>query len=373
MKKHSFLSLMPVAACIALLAACAPQQAVKTEYTQVIPAGTTELAALYLDNLATKSGLKNGENAGIVRQLFALLADETSDGLAKELEALWADPSTSGIDWSAPLYVFNAPSLHAPAAALKVADLAQFQALVETLVDGQLCAEPVKADGFETAVCLDGAILLCYNDGTLLAVLGGSTTDAKKLQPAVTELMTQPAQKSFCSDAAFTKLTRQKGDIRLLATPDALPLSVRSLFNWPRGTQLLGYLLFENGYAYASLQQAAFEGDTAESNQPVHPKSNRELMAAINGITSGTPFNITLTSDEIVTLSNLRILMQFTDSPYITALYEAIQQIESLNLRGDTGRVNFTLALNQKSGNALKQILDFAAATFGDMLQDLDS
>ncbi|MCD8310679.1 MAG: DUF4836 family protein [Prevotellaceae bacterium] len=372
MKKHSLLRLLPVATGMALLWACTPQKTVKTEYTQVIPANTTEVAALYLDNLATKAGLKEGGNAAIVQQFFTLLADETTTGLAEELRALWDDPSQSGIDWSAPVYVFDAPSLHSFAATLKITDLTQFKALMETLVKEEICTEPLKVDSYEAVSCLDGAILLAYNDGTLLTVLGGSTAQLEKLQPAITELMTQPAQKSYCSNDYFTKMTKQKGDIRLLATPNTLPMNVRTLFNWPQGTQLLGYLLFENGYAYATLQQADFEGETGESNQPFHPKNTRELQAAIGAIKSAVPFNITLTSDEIVTLSNLRILMQFTDSPQITAIYEAIQQIESLNLRGDASRINFTLALNEKSGNALKQIIDFAVATFGDLLQDLD-
>lgn len=47
-------------------------------------------------------------------------------------------------------------------------------------------------------------------------------------------------------------MLQQKGDIRLLATPDALPMDVRGVLNWPHGTQLLGYVLFENA-AYTPL------------------------------------------------------------------------------------------------------------------------
>ena len=50
-------------------------------------------------------------------------------------------------------------------------------------------------------------------------------------------------------------MMQQKGDIRLLATPDALPMDVRGVLTWPHGTQLLGYVLFENGRIYATLER----------------------------------------------------------------------------------------------------------------------
>ena len=70
----------------------------------------------------------------------------------------------------------------------------------------------------------DAGVLLAYNDGTLLGVYGGSTEQLKKLQPAITALMQQPADKSIRTGKYFTPMMQQKGDIRLLATPDALPM-----------------------------------------------------------------------------------------------------------------------------------------------------
>ena len=69
-------------------------------------------------------------------------------------------------------------------------------------------------------------------------------------------------------------MLQQKGDIRLLATPDALPMDVRGVTELAACTQLLGYVLFENGRIYATLQSADFKGDTKEDNQPFHPKTH---------------------------------------------------------------------------------------------------
>lgn len=63
----------------------------------------------------------------------------------------------------------------------------------------------------------------------------------------------------------------------------------------------------------------------------------------------GRPFNISLTSDELLTLSNLRVLMEYaSDEPEIKNLYQMIMKIEELNLRGDKNRTNFTIVLNEK-------------------------
>ena len=75
----------------------------------------------------------------------------------------------------------------------------------------------------------------------------------------------------------------------------------------------------------------------------------------------GRPFNISLTSDELLTLSNLRVLMEYaSDEPEIKNLYQMIMKIEELNLRGDKNRTNFTIVLNEKKENALKLLVDFA-------------
>lgn len=281
--------------------------------------------------------------------------------LKEEAETLLQDPAESGIDWSAPVYLFKAPTLHSTAIALKIADLKKFEAMLELFAQEQLCTVPVKVQGYHSVEIKDAGVLIAYNDGTLLGVYGGSSEQLQKLQPAITALMQQPADKSIHANKHFTSMLQQKGDIRLLATPDALPMDVRGVLNWPHGTQLLGYVLFENGRIYATLQSADFKGDTKEDNQPFHPKNSRELQQAMLSMMHGRPFNISLTSDELLTLSNLRVLMEYaSDEPEIKNLYQMIMKIEELNLRGDKNRTNFTIVLNEKKENALKQLVDFA-------------
>ena len=238
--------------------------------------------------------------------------------------------------------------------------------MLRLLAQEQLCTAPVEAGGYRSVEIKDAGVLLAYNDGTLLGSLRrqyGTVEEAatRHHRPhATTCRQKHPHRQILHPDDAA------KGDIRLLATPDALPMDVRGVLTWPHGTQLLGYVLFENGRIYATLQNADFKGNTKESNQPFHPQNSRELQQAMLNMMHGRAFNISLTSNELLTLSNLRVLMEYApDEPEVSILYQLIMKIEELNLRGDKNRTNFTVVLNEKNENALKQLTDFAKLFIG--------
>lgn len=360
MKKNICLRLLPFLLIALHLSSCS-EAGKRTEYTHVIPANATEMAALDLKSIAVKAGLDGPDSRDAWQKLSELLSGNGNGRLKKEAVKLLENPAESGIDWDAPAYVFEAPTLHNTAITLKIADLKKFDAMLQLFEQEQLCTAPAKNGSYRSVELKETGIQLAYNDGTLLGVYGGSTEQLRKLQPAITALMQQPADKSIHASKYFTPMMRQKGDIRLLATPDALPMDVRSVLNWPHGTQLLGYVLFENGRIYATLQSADFQGKTRESNQPFHPQSSRELQQAMTSMMHGAPFNISLTSDELLTLSNLRVLMEYApDAPEVNTLYQLIMKIEELNLRGDKNRTSFTVVLNEKNKNALQQLVDFA-------------
>ena len=365
MRKSISFYLLPVLLTVLCLSSCS-ETGQKTEYTHVIPANATEVAAFDLKSIVDKAGLNTSDSRATLQKFLGLLLEGGSANLKQEAETLLKDPAESGIDWNAPLYVFEAPTLHNTAITLKIADLKKFEAMLRLLVQEQLCTAPVEAGGYRSVEIKDAGVLLAYNDGTLLGVYGGSTEQLKKLQPAITALMQQPADKSIRTGKYFTPMMQQKGDIRLLATPDALPMDVRGVLTWPHGTQLLGYVLFENGRIYATLKNADFKGNTKESNQPFHPQNSRELQQAMLNMMHGRAFNISLTSNELLTLSNLRVLMEYApNEPEVNILYQLIMKIEELNLRGDKNRTNFTVVLNEKNENALKQLTDFAKLFIG--------
>lgn len=228
MRKSISFYLLPVLLTVLCLSSCS-ETGQKTEYTHVIPANATEVAALDLKSIVDKAGLNTSDSRATLQKFLGLLLEGGSANLKQEAETLLKDPAESGIDWNAPLYVFEAPTLHNTAITLKIADLKKFEAMLRLLVQEQLCTAPVEAGGYRSVEIKDAGVLLAYNDGTLLGVYGGSTEQLKKLQPAITALMQQPADKSIRTGKYFTPMMQQKGDIRLLATPDALPMDVRGV------------------------------------------------------------------------------------------------------------------------------------------------
>lgn len=74
-----------------------------------------------------------------MQKFLGLLLEGGSANLKQEAETLLKDPAESGIDWNAPLYVFEAPTLHNTAITLKIADLKKFEAMLRLLVQEQLC------------------------------------------------------------------------------------------------------------------------------------------------------------------------------------------------------------------------------------------
>lgn len=209
MRKSISFYLLPVLLTVLCLSSCS-ETGQKTEYTHVIPANATEVAALDLKSIVDKAGLNTSDSRATLQKFLGLLLEGGSANLKQEAETLLKDPAESGIDWNAPLYVFEAPTLHNTAITLKIADLKKFEAMLRLLAQEQLCTAPVEAGGYRSVEIKDAGVLLAYNDGTLLGVYGGSTEQLKKLQPAITALMQQPADKSIRTGKYFTPMMQQK-------------------------------------------------------------------------------------------------------------------------------------------------------------------
>lgn len=355
MKKY--LCLLPALLLIMCMASCSRPEK-ETEYTHVIPANATEVAALNVKSLIQKGGYGSSGHSAPLADIVEQLAEGNGEKLMAEAVLLLLDTPLTGLDLEVPAYLFKAPNLHTQALAVKMADLTKFEAMIKLLAWKKLCTTPAETKDYRYVEIEQESILLAYNNGTLLAVQADSPEQLKKLLPGISALMSQQAGKSIHANTHFASMMKQKGDIRLLTTPDALPMDVRGVLSWPHGTQLSGYVLFEKGRIYATLQEAGFSGQTGESNQPFHPNNSRELQQVLLGMMRGAPFNLSLTSEELLTLSNLRILIEKEgEQPEVNTLYLLIRNIEELNLRGDKNRTNFTVVLNEKNKNSLKQLI----------------
>lgn len=137
MKKSISFHLLPVLVMLLCLSSCS-ETAKKTEYTHSIPSNVTEMASLDVKSIVSKAGLNDAASKATLQELLGALFENKNAGLKEEAETLLQDPAESGIDWSAPVYLFKAPTLHSTAIALKIADLKKFEAMLELFAQEQL-------------------------------------------------------------------------------------------------------------------------------------------------------------------------------------------------------------------------------------------
>ena len=164
MKKSISFHLLPVLVMLLCLSSCS-ETTKKTEYTHSIPSNVTEMASLDVKSIVSKAGLNDAASKATLQELLGALFENKNAALKEEAETLLQDPAESGIDWSAPVYLFKAPTLHSTAIALKIADLKKFEAMLELFAQEQLCAVPVKVQGYHSVEIKDAGVLLAYNDG----------------------------------------------------------------------------------------------------------------------------------------------------------------------------------------------------------------
>lgn len=111
MRKSISFYLLPVLLTVLCLSSCS-ETGQKTEYTHVIPANATEVAALDLKSIVDKAGLNTSDSRATLQKFLGLLLEGGSANLKQEAETLLKDPAESGIDWNAPLYVFEDAAQH---------------------------------------------------------------------------------------------------------------------------------------------------------------------------------------------------------------------------------------------------------------------
>lgn len=345
-------------ALLGLLGSCKPDA--PTEYSYVVPANASELAAIELQALVEKAGLNSEKGQNTLQQIIALLLEGKPEALA-EATRLQKEPEATGIDWKRPALLFQAPGLHATAMSLCINDLKQWESLVESMVKAQVFTSPEKGDQCRRTMMAGTGLGLYYNKGTLLMLFTENPTRLAQMHSKADELLRQEAGQSIHANTYYDRMMKQTGDIRLMATPESLPFDLQAIVKYPAGTPLLGYILFQEGGIDAEVRRAGFEGNSQENTYPFRPTNSMELQGALLAIMHGKPFHIELGRNELLTISNIGVMMEYDpDEPQLATLYSLINQVESLTLRGDSNCTRFTLLLNDKSQNALQQLVDFA-------------
>ena len=239
--------LIPALATLLLLASACSQQ---NEYTNALPMQAETIIAIQPSELADKAEFDKTS----LQKLQDLLKKDTDAAMQEYWETLLNDPTQSGIDFEAPIYLFNIrPVVNSGfIAAAKVADEANVQALVDALQKQGLVSGTTSTDGGYTLT--EGKLLMAYNASTLLMLGAQQGPQVAALKDSIASWMQQTEAQSFASRPEFKQMQQQTGDIKAVYSYASLPKEYRSIagYRMPKDLDLtdlkfIAGLSFEKG------------------------------------------------------------------------------------------------------------------------------
>ena len=248
MKKSISFRLALMAILIVFVSACSK----KSEYTNVIPANASTVASINVKSLAEKAGLNDKENKEAQQKLIESLKSGMNAATFQQVEMIIKDPKKSGIDISAPIYVFSTETL--PATIItKVSNEEDLHALLETLEKENICQPLADGDGFRFTK-MSNQVLLAYTPSVLILTEYKGNSQFEKIKESLPALLKQSAENSIVSTAAFKRMQKMGGDINALLSPASLLKDYAKQISYGlpqdinlKDLQMLGSLSFDKG------------------------------------------------------------------------------------------------------------------------------
>ena len=165
-----------LAVLIVFLAACSKT----VEYTNIIPADATVVTSINLKSLASKAGLNDKENEAAKQKVLEALKSGMNAATFQQLEKVMNNPSESGIDVEAPVYVFTSPSFPYSTAVAKIKSEDDLHASLEIMVKEQICQPINEAAGYSFTTMNGG--LVAFNNSAVMLISVKGTSQIEKSQ-----------------------------------------------------------------------------------------------------------------------------------------------------------------------------------------------
>lgn len=249
MKKSLFFHLSVLAVLIVFVSACSE----KAEYTNVIPANTTQLVSINLKSLAEKAGINDKENKDALKKLTEAMKTGMNAATFQQLETVMKDPAKSGIDVTTPVYLFSAPTFDYATVVAKVSSEDDLKNLLEVAEKEQICSAISSGDGYSFATAGNQA-LLAFNANTFLAVSYNDPASLDMIKEGITALLKQTEENSIVKNPAFKKMQKLDGDVNMFVSPSSLMGEYTKQLNFGLSKNvdlkdliMLGSLSFEKG------------------------------------------------------------------------------------------------------------------------------
>lgn len=188
MKKTSFVS---VSFCFALLLIFAASCTESNDYRRAVPENALLVGKADLAQLSENANLKDSGILSIIRGMASLGGSE----ILSDFDQFVADPSSTGIDFDNPAYLFFTPD-SCVGMVMSVANEANLETTLGKLQDLGLISEIEKEDGVKMTD-IDRTTVLAYDESCLLLCYSDNISAAAKLRSKAIEWMGQAKEEQF--------------------------------------------------------------------------------------------------------------------------------------------------------------------------------
>ena len=343
---------------IVFMAACSK----KAEYIHVIPA----------DASAVASGLNDKENEGMKQKMMEALKSGMNAAAFQQLEKIMKDPSQSGIDIKAPVFVFTSKTFITPAMVAKISNIDDLRASLDLMAKEGICQPIAEEDGYSFTT-LQKNSLLVFNENAAVLTEAYGTSQMDVAKQTISTLLKQTEENSIMKNSGFKKMQNQKGDINFFASMDAVPKIYSQQISMGLSSQLdlsevmaVGNLNFEKGKIALQIETYSDNAETdallKKQAQAVKKLNTTFLqnfpestLAFLNiGVNGAAFYDLLLNNEEF------RRNVSLAKAEEVKSLFASFDGDISIGLINVTmnSAPTFAAYADAKNGNALKALYD---------------
>ena len=353
---------------IVFMAACSK----KAEYIHVIPADASAVASVNLNTLADKAGLNDKENEGMKQKMMEALKSGMNAAAFQQLEKIMKDPSQSGIDIKAPVFVFTSKTFITPAMVAKVSNIDDLRASLDLMAKEGICQPIAEEDGYSFTT-LQKNSLLVFNENAAVLTEACGTSQIDVAKQTISTLLKQTEENSIMKNSGFKKMQNQKGDINFFASMYAVPKIYSQQISMGLSSQLdlsevmaVGNLNFEKGKIALQIETYSDNAETdallKKQAQAVKKLNTTFLqnfpestLAFLNiGVNGAAFYDLLLNNEEF------RRNVSLAKAEEVKSLFASFDGDISIGLINVTmnSAPTFAAYADAKNGNALKALYD---------------
>ena len=290
----------------------------------------------------------------------------------QQLEKIMKNPSQSGIDVKAPVFVFTSKTFISPTIVAKVSNIEDLRASLDLMAKEGICQPIAEEEGY-SFTSLQKNNLLVFNENVAVLTEAYGTSQMDVAKQTISTLLKQTEENSIASNGSFRKMQDQKGDINFFASMDAVPKMYTQQISLGLSSQIdlsevkaVGNLNFEKGKIALQIETYSDNAETdallKKQAQAVKKLNTTFLqnfpestLAFLNIGVNGAAFYDLLFNNE-----EFRRNVSLAKADEVKSLFASFDGDISIGLINVTlnSVPTFAAYADAKNGNALKALYD---------------